>query len=287
MKRKPFKVLCLLLALLFLFGLFTRPRLPKDLSAEHVCVVNASTGWVVLGKDAKQPIAPASTAKLLTALTALDYLEEDSILTAGEEALLPPADASKAGISPGNQLTVRQLLEALLLPSGSDAAYVLSVQAGRLMPGGGEAESQALVERFMEAANRKAKALGARSSNFVTPDGYDAPGQYSTARDLARIASAALDNATLLQIMGTPSVSQQWPSGQTVTLANSNQLINPNSPYYCPQALGLKTGSTSQAGACLISAVSVRGRTYICVVMGSTEEQRYPDMLKLFAALGA
>lgn len=253
-----------------------------DLIAKNAYFIDVSSNTVFYEKGSKQRIAPASTTKMLTALTALDYCDMEEEVKVGEEVKLIADNASRAWLYAGNELTVQQLLEGLLLPSGNDAAYALGVFAGRKIA---EDESLSIDEAlsvFVTAMNNKAISIGAVNSNFTSPDGYDSDNQYTTAEDLAFIAREFLESKKLKQIASSYSISDKWISGQNVTYHNTNELINPESPYYYEQAIGLKTGKSEIAGCCLVSAAKVQGDIYIGVVMGSTEEGRWEDSLELY-----
>ena len=245
-------------------------KIDADIIASNAYVMNAGTSSAVYDKNANTQIAPASTAKLLAALTALDYLSPDDVVTVGTEIETIAEDSSRAWLTLGDKMTVRQLLIALLLPSGNDAAYTLVESTGLGAP------------KFVDAMNRKAKELGAGFSNFVTPDGYDAEGQYTTAFDLAQIAKVCLENETISEIVSGYASSETWHNGREVTYYNTNELLNPNGGYYYPKAIGMKTGGSSAAGQCLVSAAVINGETYICVVMDSTGEGRFADSLAIY-----
>ena len=242
-------------------------------------------GKVLYEKNADRPTAPASTTKLLTALTVLDWLDPKTTITVGPEAEWPEPDASRAWLAQGDRMSLRQALIALLLPSGNDAAWTLAVAGGRAIAGQELTEEQA-AQKFVEEMNRKAEQLGAEDSHFVRPDGYDAEGQYTTARDLARIGRHALENETLAEILGMGESTETWASGRQVTYQNSNLLLRPESPWYDSRAIGLKTGSTDQAGCCLVSALRLGQDVCLCVVMGDSEEGRWRDTAALFDRLG-
>lgn len=256
--------------------------LHAELTAKNVYFINVSTNTLYYKKAGEEKIAPASTTKMLTALTALDYCSMQERVTIGNEVGLISEHASRAWLYPGSELTVEQLLDGLLLPSGNDAAYSLAVFAGRKIAGDEKLSIEKAIPAFMEKMNSKAKSLGAVHSNFVRPDGYDTENQYTTAQDLALIAKEFLESRKLKKIAGTYSITDKWLSGQSVTYKNTNELINPESPYYYEPAIGLKTGKSDDAGCCLISAAKVHGDIYIGVVMGSTEEGRWEDSLKLY-----
>jgi D-alanyl-D-alanine carboxypeptidase (penicillin-binding protein 5/6) len=247
--------------------------------------MNVGSGFALYQKNSDERIAPASTAKMLTALTVLDHCSPDDVITVGAEIELIASDSSTAGLSRGNMLTVKQLLVALLFPSGNDAAYTLAVNVGKKIANDGGLGAQKAVGVFIDAMNQKAKGIGANSSNFVTTDGYDASGQYTTAFDLARIAKAFLGVDILSEIARFHKISDTWISGQEVTYINGNDLLDPNSQYYYANAIGLKTGTTGDAGSCLVSAAVIDGQTYICVVMGSSAESRYTDSLAIYREL--
>ncbi|MEL7655260.1 MAG: serine hydrolase, partial [Bacillota bacterium] len=244
-----------------------------------------SSNTILYEKESEQRIAPASTAKMLTALTALEYCDEDDQVLVGREVRLIAEDASRAWLNPGDELTVRQLLDALLLPSGNDAAYTLAVYAGRKICGDDNASIEEALAVFVEAMNEKAAEAGAADSNFTSPDGYDSSDQYTTARDLACIAKGFWETSILRDITGSFSISDTWLSGQKVTYYNTNELINPGSQYYYEYAAGLKTGKSVAAGCCLVSAAYIKNKLYLCVVMGSTDEGRWADSLALYNAI--
>lgn len=261
------------------------PSITVDITAANACVMSAEGKQVVFETGSDERIAPASTAKMLVALTVLDYYWPGDALTVGDEIDLMASDSSRAWLNAGDKLSVQQMLVALLLPSGNDAAYTLAVNTGRLIAKDDSLSSEECVEAFMKAANKKAKSLGANDSNFLTPDGYDAEGQYTTAYDLALIAAACLENDCISEIVGSFMIQDTWLSGREVTYYNTNELINPDGSYYYPNAVGLKTGSSSQAGECLVSAAIINGELWVCVIMGAVEEGRYTDSLKVYNEL--
>ncbi|WP_310602292.1 VanZ family protein [Anaerosporobacter sp.] len=264
-------------------------ELPEEVTARNVFFINVTTGKVISALDENDKIAPASTTKMLTALTVLDYCRAEEIVTVGEEVSLIPSNASRAGIYQGNEATIEQLLEGLLLPSGGDAAYVLAAYTGRKIVGDNSASTETAVDAFIKKMNEKAKKLGAADSHFTTPDGFDDKGQYSTARDLGVIAEAFLsctkEDAILRTIAGKESSRVCLPDGTDITWQNTNLLLDSSSEFFYERAIGLKTGSTDQAGKCLVSAAIVNNEMYIAVVMGDTDEGRYIDSIALYESV--
>lgn len=259
--------------------------LSVNITAANAIVINADTNETLYQKKGTDKIAPASTAKMITALTVLDYCSTDDEMRVGAEIELMHDDSSRAWLMQGDTLTVRQLLVALMLPSGNDAAYTLSVNTGKKIAGDKGLSNAQAIDVFMDKVNQKAKSLGAKNSNFVVPDGYDADGQYTTAYDLAVIAKACLDDPCISEIVASYSSYERWPNGREVTYNNTNELLNPNSQYYRPEVIGLKTGTSSLGGACIVSAAVINGNTYICAVMGSTENDRFQDSIDIIDAI--
>ncbi len=257
-------------------------EIASEIIAKNVYFYNVDTDTVLFEKNSNQRIVPASTAKMLTALTVLDYCDEEEAVSVGQEINLIAKDSSTAGLHTGNILTVHQLLNALLLPSGNDAAYALAVFAGRKICGDDDISIDKALIVFLRKMNEKAADIGANDSNFVNPDGYDAAGQHTTAHDLACIAKAFQDSDLLRDISATYRISDTWLSNQEVTYYNSNELINPSSPYYYQYATGIKTGTSGEAGCCLVSTAYIKDSLYLCVVMDSSENGRWTDSLKLY-----
>lgn len=258
-----------------------------QLTAGNVCLVNATKKQEIFSLNSNEQIAPASTTKMLTAMTVLAFCELREKVTVGEEINSVAQDASRAGVSVGNVFTVKQLLEGLLLPSGNDAAYVLAAYTGRKIAEDESLDATRAVELFVEKMNEKAVEIGAVNSNFVRPDGYDADGQYTTAYDLACIAAAFLeyDNGLLSDMVKKESVQESPLNASELTWENTNELINPSSQYYYKEAIGIKTGSSDKAGKCLVSAARIHKNLYIAVVMGDTDAGRFEDSIALYEAL--
>ncbi len=258
---------------------------PESVVARNVFVAEIKTHRAIFERDSTERIAPASTAKIATALTALDCLSLDEEVRVGGEINLIDESSSRAWLAEGDVLTFEQLLYALMLPSGNDAAYTIAVHAGRAIIGNGDASDEVAIKVFMDRVNEKVRELGAANTHLVVPDGFDADGQYTTAVDLAILAEACLNDPVLAEVVSTYESVEQWPDGEVATFYNTNQLIDPQSEYYMPAAVGIKTGSTSVAGACLVSAAHIDGETVVCVVMGSDATSRFQDSIELYEAV--
>ena len=227
--------------------------------------------------------APASMTKLLTASVMLNNMNENDIVTVGSELDLVHADSSICYISVGNQIKVRDLLTGMLLNSGNDAAYTAAVTTARAVHSGEELSDREAVEIFCGMMNSLASQIGMNSSHFSTPDGWDDDDQYVTAADMAKLCEYALGFPVIREIVGTHQKSVVFESGESITWTNTNELLDPDSAYYCENAIGMKTGTTDNAGCCLAAAFEKDGRTYISVVTGcGTSSDRYEMTLKVF-----
>lgn len=222
---------------------------------------------VLTAENADEPIAPASLAKLLTACTALNYSDPDDIFTVGSEQKLVPAHSSLCLILEGHVLKLRDLLTGMLLASGNDAAYTVAVSTARELTEAPMSDSEG-VKYFTELMNKLAREIGMYNSNFTTPDGSDSPGQYTTVSDLIKLSEYAMTFPILREIMAEHEKYVVFQSGEHITWTNSNKLLDPNSGYYCENAVGMKTGTTLKAGNCLIAAFEKNGKIYISAVVG-------------------
>ena len=261
----------------------TRKTLPKafidnNTFSPYVVLYDATADEVLYSKNADAQCYPASLTKMLTALVTLDYTAAEDVVTVGSEVNMISPGSSRAYLTAGSKMTITQLLQALLLPSGNDAAYVIAVHVGRTIAGDPNLDRYAAVNKFCEAMNGKAAALGCTGSKFCNPDGYHDNGHYTTANDMLKIAAATVDTPLLRQIMSTQRVQTNLVSGQRVDWQNSNRLLMPDNAYTYEGAFGLKTGTTDEAGYCLAACAQRDGHTTITIVMGADAENgRWDD----------
>ena len=244
------------------------PAIPPGLalSARAAILVNADTGAVFYQHNADEPLAPASTAKIVTALTALRSVSAEEVVTIEPGDLVDPAVYSNMGLRAGDTVTVHDLLVGMLLPSGDDAAKALARFAGERLPG-----TAAPTDRFVAAMNADAASLGMRDSHFVQPAGLDVPGQVVTARGLALATRALLADPALLPIVAMPSAQVRvgGPHARVIPLTNTNALLSQEGVY------GVKTGTTQEAGQCLVVAYRATTGREIAVILDS--QDRYAD----------
>ena len=232
-------------------------------------------------------IAPASLTKLLTASVALHYLSPDTVVTVGSEQSLVKSGSSLCLIRPGHKLKLYDLLTGMLMASGNDAAYTVAVTTARAVkPDTAMTDAQA-VAYFSELMNSYASSIGMKGSHFTTPEGWDDASQYTTVSDLLILANHAFSIPEIKTITGTYQKKVYFVSGENITWTNTNALLNPNSAYYCADAVGIKTGTTASAGNCLIAAFERNGKTYLSAVVGcGTGNDRYELTLKMLSQFG-
>ena len=252
-----------------------------NIEAEAAILFDAKTKEVLFYKNPIEAVFPASTAKLLTSLVTLDWCNETEEVTIGEEINMIASDSSQASIKVGQVLTIRNILEGMLLPSGNDAAYAAAAYVGKKSLQNIDATDDDGILEFTRLMNIKAKSLGVKNSVFKTPDGYDALGQYTTAYDMGLIGLAARENQVILEISQKSRSRNVFPSGEDITWENTNSLINKDKAKFYSKATGLKTGSSTMAGRCLVASASDNNREVLCVILNSSSSGRYDDSITL------
>ena len=261
-------------------------KLPTDFIDRHtqsprIILYDISAQTMLYSKNGDDLCAPASLTKLMTAIVALENASTDELLTAGDELYLLDPESSRAGIYIGHKMTLKQALQGLLLKSGNDAAYMIAAQIGHKMDE--SLTGQAAIDLFCRKMTEKAKALGCTNTTFLNPDGIDKKGHQTTANDLLKISLYALKHPLIAEIVATEKVTTTFASGQTKTWQNSNKLL-PGGAYAYSGACGMKTGTTGEAGNCLISCATRDGRTVLCIVLGAkTDKLRYEESIELLS----
>jgi D-alanyl-D-alanine carboxypeptidase (penicillin-binding protein 5/6) len=252
-----------LVALLVLAAPAAAAAGPPHLTARSAFLVQPDTRDVVYARNADQPRAMASTTKLMTALLALERLDLSDVLTV--VPYTPGPAESLAGLKPGERISAADLLRALLLPSGNDAAETLAVDI---------AGSQS---RFVALMNQRARELGLRSTHYANPVGLDQPGNRSSARDLVELALVLRRNAFFRRTTNEPRATLHLRDGRRLVLVNRNTLVG-----RVPYVDGVKTGHTLDAGYVLVGSATRDGVNVVSVVMGEpSEAARDADTLAL------
>ena len=253
-------------------------RVDEKIQANYLVLYDSSSDCFLYERNGEKRCYPASITKLLTALTACDYLSSGDVVTVGNEISMIGQGSSTAFLQVGFQLTLEQLMDSMLIVSGNDAAYVMAVWAGRKILGTERGSAEAALNAFMEKVNEKAVRLGMTDTHFTNPDGYHDSNHYTTPRDLAYLCKAALDNPIIAESCQKTSARYMIVSGQTVNYENTNAFLK-NYPY----ATGLKTGTTNEAGFCLAASAYKDGRGLISVIIGaSSATARFTDAAAIF-----
>ncbi|WP_020114647.1 MULTISPECIES: serine hydrolase [Streptomyces] len=230
------------------------PRAPQDISAVSWLVADAGSGDVLAAHDAHRRLPPASTLKALFALTVLPGLPAGLRHTVKSEELAGiGAGSSLVGVKENRTYTVADLWRGVFLSSGNDAVHVLAS-----LNGGWKATARQMQD--------KARSLGARDTRVVSPDGYDAPGQVSSAYDLAVFGRAGLRNTEFAGYCATATAT--FPAGTwSYGIQNTNRLLTGAGVERYPGLIGVKNGYTTNAGNTLIAAAKRGGRTLVVTVM--------------------
>ncbi len=261
--KQLFPGMVIFTVLLIFFGL---PSTPADgaeleLAAKAAVLVEMQSGKILWGRNKDLPLPPASTVKILTAVVVLEHSRISDRVKVASTATL--ATGSTVRLQRGEHIAIRDLLYALLVGSGNDAATALALHVA------------GSVTKFSDLMNRKARRLGALHSRFGNPTGLPQKNQLTTAQDLAAITKTALETAEFRTIVATKSYpwkSARWEG----TLKNSNQLLETYEG-----AIGVKTGNTREAGYCLVAAAKRGEAGYIAVVLNSSEKAVWLDAKKL------
>jgi D-alanyl-D-alanine carboxypeptidase len=232
-----------------------------ELEAAAWIVVDAATDTVLVEHNAAEERPMASVTKLMTGLVVRRHGNLDDRVRVSESAA--GVGEAEIGLVAGEVWSVRDLLAAVLVRSGNDAAYALAEHIGGSLEG------------FAVLMNDMAEELGLENSHFINPHGLDIDGHYTSAYDLSVIAQAVLDDDVLAQLTRTGIVRfKPAPDGTDRIARNTNRLLN-----RYPGVIGLKTGFTGKAGRVLVSAYEAEGQTFVTVVMGS--EDHFTDTAAL------
>lgn len=231
------------------------------LSAEAAVLIDVSSATVLYGRNEHQKRPPASLTKIMTAILALERGNLDDLVTVGKSAI--EVDGSALEIEPGHQFRLSDLLGGLLLESGNDAAVAIAEHLGKSQDG------------FVKLMNERAAELGAWNTNFANPSGFPAAGHYSSAFDLALITMRALQIPAFRELVRTKEKEVENHQGDwTRLLQNTNKLL-----WSFEGADGVKTGTTTEAGECLVASATRDGWKLLAVVLKSKD--RWKDAAAL------
>ncbi|MDT8903101.1 D-alanyl-D-alanine carboxypeptidase family protein [Anaeroselena agilis] len=237
---------------------------PPQIKARAGVLIDAKTGEVLFEKNSRDRNAPASTTKIMTAILAIENGRLDDPVRVSLRAAA--TRGSSMHLYSGQILSLRELITGLLMRSGNDAAVAIAEHL--------DGSSDAFVARM----NERARTLGATDTHFRNPHGLSAPGHYSSAYDLALLARYALADPTFAAIVGSKEISIEWLDRRgrekDINLRNTNKLL-----WMLEEADGVKTGTTGEAGPCLVSSATRGNHKLIAVVLH--DHSRWYDSMQL------
>jgi D-alanyl-D-alanine carboxypeptidase (penicillin-binding protein 5/6) len=238
---------------------------PPSTAASYLVQVNGTTLW---SQAEERRLPQASLAKIMTALLVLEQGRAEELITISKTAARETG--SRIGLRQGEKLRTQDLLAATLLSSANDACRALADHLGEGEP------------RFVARMNRRAQELGLANTHFNNACGHDHPLQYSTAYDLAQLSEFAMNHRTFAELVKTVEIHIETANGQRkFRLENKNELVG-----RYQGAIGIKTGTTPQAGKCLV-ALAERGKNRVLLVMLKAPERWWQAVAILDRAFAA
>lgn len=249
---------------------------PDQLYAASAILMEASTGQVIFEKNPDAVMYPASTTKILTGLLAIEAGNLDQMCEVSNTAItFYEDDVSTIDLREGEKMSMIDLLYGTLMESGNDAANVVAEHVG------------GSIDNFVQMMNAKAASYGCKSTHFTNPTGLHNDQHYTTARDMATITRMAMQNETFRTIVGATSYKTSATNIMRARTFNTTaQVMVPSTSettnkYYYPDAIGVKTGTTSMAGYCFVGAAERDGVTLISVLFFTGKRARWADTIKL------
>ena len=228
-------------------------------NARCAIAMDSKTKQVLFEQNADEIVPMASTTKILTALIAITQGNLDKEVTISKNA--SSIRGSKVKYAAGEKIKLRELLYGLLYKSGNDAAIAIAEDIG------------GSIEGFANIMNDYARSLGLINSHFESPHGLDSPKHYTCAYDLALLTTKAMENKTFCEICGTKTILKD-NSGFTRDYNNINKIL-----YKIPEANGVKTGYTGQAGKCLVSSIKHAERNIVIVVLNCSDRWNVTEQI--------
>lgn len=228
------------------------PQCLPDISAQNAIMIEANSGEVLYEKNAEGKAYPASITKIMTALLAIENGTLDKKVKVSENA--SGVEGSSIYLEPGEKISLRDLVYGLMLRSGNDAAIAISEEIG------------GSTSNFVIMMNKRARELGAFNTHFTNPNGLHDPDHYTTAKDMALIAMAAMKNADFKEVAATKSWVTERGEGKYNYFYNKNKVV-----YQYTGGTGIKIGYTKAAGRTLVASSQRNGMELICVVMNAPD----------------
>jgi len=277
------KILIILITILSILSgiIYTNPVQAAStpnftIHSQGAILIDSASGKVLYGKNENGKLYPASTTKILTAILAIENCKPTDKITASYEAVMSiPAGYSNAAIQPGETIGFQDLLDMFLIHSANEIGNIFAEHIS------------GSVENFANLMNKKAAQIGCKNTHFTNPSGIHDENHYSTAYDMALIARYCMQNDTFRNTVAKSTCTiEPTEKYEKRFFRNTNDLLNKSSDYYYSNAIGIKTGYTSQAKRCLIAASKKDNLELITVVLGAEptygDDKRYEDTINLF-----
>lgn len=250
----------------------------NDISAPNVMLFQTDTGKILYEKNIDEKIYPASITKLMTAILVVENCNLDDIVTVSENAVTSvPSGYVNANLQVGEQLTVKDLLYVMLIPSANDAANALAEHVA------------GSIDSFSTMMNTRAKELGCTGSNFTNPSGLHQEEHYTTVRDLSFIAKEAISKNIIKKIVGTKNYTllntEKYEKVERKFTTTNYMKRKELSKYYCEYCIGGKTGYTGQANNCVVEYAEKNGIELTAIVMGEDSKikgKKFLDAKEMF-----
>lgn len=285
MKRKI--GLLLILSLAFCTSGVLAAGLPAYGADEGVIIYEVNSGDILFQQKQNEKFYPASTTKLMTALVAIEHGDLNENFTVGEEIESLDADSSTAGLEVEEVISLNELLYALLLPSGNDAAETIAVNIGRKIAGDSSISAEKAYEAFVAAMNKKAKEMGMTGTSFTNPHGLHNDKHYTTAADMLILAKTAFEDSTIKAItrgkvheVQTNKTKHKWYNSNLLLYSNFNELsedyrvannLSGTNSVFNGYAASGKTGYTEEANKCLVFEGEGNDKNMIGIILNADE----------------
>lgn len=267
MKKLSIKILCTFCVLITLvstsvFSTFAISYSNNvEVKEEGIIIVNMDTNQTVFEKNADKKLYPASTTKIMSYIIVAENVDDfDNTKVTIKQSVLDALEGTGSSLANvgehvGKTMSIKDLLYSMMVPSGNDAAMVLADYIG-----------DGDISKFVDMMNQKAKELGCENTNFKNPDGLHDDEHYTTARDLYKISTYALKLPMFEEITNT---TEYYVTGDEYPITTTNYLIDEwrGGDYYYRYAKGIKTGTTDEAGRCLVTTASADGYSYMAVLL--------------------
>ncbi len=252
-KHKRIFIIITLISLVLTLGSVNMSALSTN--ARAACLIDADSGAILYSLNENERLPMASTTKIMSAIVALEHGDLNAVVKIDKKAC--DVEGSSVYLKEGEELTLSQLLLAMMLESANDSASAIAIHVG------------GSIEGFADMMNEKATELGLENTNFENPHGLDSENHYTTAKDLAILSAYAIKNPDFAKLVSTYKATIPMGESSHRYLLNHNKLLK-----QYDGAIGVKTGFTKKSGRCLVSAAQRNGITLVAVTLNCPDDWR-------------